>query len=179
MPKTNSPLDTIEIPLSKTKLVYLLIGAALLITGGAFLINHPGILGGSLVVKIIEYTAVILFSICALFIVNKLFDPSPGFVIDYNGVVDNSSAFAVGFIPWEDFAGMTVQQIGGQKFISIKVIDPDGYIHRRPNALARQAASINYRLYGSPVNVTTSTLNCSFDDLMGQINEQWRQHSAQ
>ncbi len=71
-----------------------------------------------LLITIVGYTAIIFFGISALFIANKMFDAGPGFVIDDNGIVDNPSAFSVGFISWLDVIGLSVIDIGRQKFSS-------------------------------------------------------------
>jgi hypothetical protein len=174
---SSSPSETFEIPLSKIKLVLLLIGAALLIAGGAWFIRHPNIFHKSTwMVSVAGYVMVVLFSICALFIVNKLFNPSPGFVIDANGVVDNSSVFSVGFIPWIDIIDLSIIEISRQKMIVIKVEDVEGYIKRQPNSLAKKAATANHRLHGSPVIVITATLRITVDELYAKINETWQQN---
>ncbi|GGH21691.1 STM3941 family protein [Mucilaginibacter phyllosphaerae] len=165
----------IEISLSKIKMIALLTGALLFVAAGIWFVKHPEMFSKSpLLITIIGYASIVFFGVCALFVVSKLFDTSPGFVIDSNGIVDNSSMFSVGFIPWVDIAGLSTLQIGRQKMIMIKVQDPNGYINRQPNALSRRAASINYRMYGSPIIVSTAALRHSFEGLYDKINEGWQ-----
>jgi hypothetical protein len=176
MQTTNGPLDVTEIPLSKFKLVLLLVGAALFIVAGFWFVKHPDMFQRvPLLITIVGYLAIVFFGVVALFIVSKLFDPMPGFVIDDNGIVDNSSAFSVGFIPWEDIVDVSVTEVSKQKIILIKVADPQDYISRQPNALGKQTARMNYRMYGSPVSVTTNSLKISADQLYDQIKQRRQQ----
>ncbi|MET3978941.1 hypothetical protein ABIB62_001510 [Mucilaginibacter sp. UYP25] len=165
----------VEIGLNKLKITALLIGALLFVAAGIWLVKNPGIFHKSLLlITIVGYTAIVFFGVCALFIANKMFDAGPGFVIDNNGIVDNSSPFSVGFIPWVDVVSLSVIEIGSQKFMVVKVEDAEGYIKRQSNVLGRRAARMNYRMYGSPINISTSTLRISFEDLYEQVNERWK-----
>src|SRR6478735_3332056 len=164
-----------EIPLSKIKMVMLLIGSVLFVAAGIWFIKNPEIFRRSpTLITIIGYLSIVFFGIGALFIVNKLFDTRPGFVIDANGIVDNSSMFSVGFIPWADITGLSIIHVNRQKLIMVKVEDVEGYIHRQPNALARRTASMSYRMYGSPVSVSAVTLKCSFEELYRLIDNGWK-----
>lgn len=177
MQTTAGPLDIVEIPISKIKIVLLLIGSLLFVAGGIFLVKNPGTLSISpLLITIAGYLGILFFGVIALFIVNKLFNTGPGFVIDDNGIVDNSSAFSVGFIPWEDVVDVSVIEVSGQKLINIKVSDPVDYIKRQPNILAKQTAATNQRMYGTPINVSANSLQVSFDELYNKIKGRWQQN---
>jgi hypothetical protein len=168
----HSPLDIIEIPLSKTKMALILAGAALFVVLGVWFVNNPYQLHRNhILIMAVGIASIVVFGVVALFIVSKLFDARPGFIIDDDGITDNSSMFAVGFVPWEDVLGFKIESVASQKFIMVLVNDPDGYIHRQPNALARQTASANYRMYGSPIAISTNALKTKFDEFYRLINE--------
>jgi hypothetical protein len=167
----------IEIGLNKLKIVLLLVASLLFVAGGIWLVKNPRIFHPSpLLISIAGYLGIVFFGVIALFIINKLFNTGPGFVIDDNGIVDNSSTFSVGFIPWEDVVDVSVIEVSSQKLINIKVSDPTDYIKRQPNVLAKQTAATNNRMYGSPVNVSANSLRVSFDELYNQIKERWQQN---
>jgi hypothetical protein len=172
MQRNTSSLDIIEIPLSKTKMVLTLIGSALFITAGVWFVSNPyEFHRAHLLISIVGVVVIIFFGVVALYIVSKLFDTDPGLIIDDDGITDNSSMFAVGFVPWEDVTDINVIEVSGQKIIMIMVTDADGYIRRQPNALARRTASLNYRMYGSPVAISAHGLRSSFDNLYKLIIE--------
>jgi hypothetical protein len=176
MNSTATSSDVIDIPLSKIKIIALLVGALLFVAGGIWLVKNSGTFHTSpLLITILGYLAIVFFGVCALFIVNKLFDSRPGFMIDNDGMTDNSSTFSVGFIPWADVKGISVNEVGNQKFINVKVEDAEGYINRQTNALGKRATSMNYKMYGSPVNISAGSLRISFDELYAAINQRWQQ----
>ncbi|MEB0261341.1 STM3941 family protein [Mucilaginibacter sp. 5C4] len=61
------------------------------------------------------------------------------------------------------------------KNLVVKIADTEDYIKRQSNTLGRRAARMNYRMYGSTVNISTSTLQTTFEDLYEQINVRWKQ----
>ncbi|TWR24571.1 hypothetical protein FPZ42_15855 [Mucilaginibacter achroorhodeus] len=170
--QTHDPLDIVEIPLSKTKMALTLAGSAVLVAAGIWVMSNAHKFGSShLLIITIGIVCTVFFGVVALYIVSKLFDARPGMIIDNDGLTDNSSMFAVGFVPWEDVLGFNVVNVASQKFIMVLVDDPDGYIRRQPNALARRTASLNYKMYGSPVAVTSNALKTKFDDLYNVLKE--------
>jgi hypothetical protein len=166
MQRNTSPLDIIEIPLSKIKMVLTLFGSALFIAAGVWFVSNTNRFNvAPLLISIVGGIAIVFFGVIALYIVSKLFDTGPGFIIDDDGITDNSSMFAVGFVPWEDVTDIKSIKVSGQNIIMIMVTDADGYIRRQPNALARRTASLNNRMYGSPVAVSANALRMNFDEL--------------
>ncbi|RYU90819.1 hypothetical protein EWM62_09260 [Mucilaginibacter terrigena] len=171
MQPTN-PLDVTEIPLSKTKMTLALAGSALFVAAGVWFVSNPyQFHRNHILIMAIGIAAIVVFGVVALYIVNKLFDTQAGFVIDNDGFTDNSSMLSVGFVPWEDVLGLNVVDVNRQKIIVVVVNDADGYIRRQPNALSRRIASLNNRMYGSPVAVSANSLRISFDELYKLIQE--------
>lgn len=171
MPAHN-PLDIVEIPLSKTKMALMLAGSALFVAAGIWFLSNPDRFHANhVLIMAVGIAAIVFFGVIALYIVSKLFDTRPGFIVDNDGITDNSSMFALGFVPWEDVLELNVISVANQRIIMVLVKDPDGYIRRQPNALARRTASMNYRSYGSPVAITANALKTKFDDLYQLINK--------
>ena len=158
--------ETLKIPLSKGKLVLLLAGALLFVILGLWFIKQPEIFrkGVALIIAI-GYAAVIFFGICAIFIFRKLFDTKAGIILDDKGIHDNSSGVSAGFIPWGDITNISTIEVSRQKLIMIEVNNPDDYINRQTNFIAKKAAAINHKMYGSPISITATSLKYSFDDL--------------
>lgn len=159
------------IPYSKTKLALLLLGALVFVAGSAWLItlddtviresrrfNNPFIVHG------LGLVGIALFGFAALFAVFKLFDKTPGLVMDENGFTHRSSASLFGFVPWSDVVGVDVYQIQRQKLLVVKLADPLKYVERG-NALQRAMNRANFNMCGSPITLSSNALAIDFDEL--------------
>ena len=94
----------IEIQLSKTKLLLLLLGALTFVGLGLWFViapptNHHYIRYSQTTILIFSYASIIFFGLCALIAVRKLADNRPGLIIDDLGLSDNSSGVSGGQIP--------------------------------------------------------------------------------
>lgn len=172
--------NEIIIPLSKTKLVKYFIGSLLFVAAGLLFIlkselfiksNDPA------VIKIIGYASVIFFGACAVLIGGKLFDKKPGLVIDGEGITDNSSGVSAGKILWKDVKDISAQEVMSQKFIMLKMKNPEFYLQREKNPIKKRMMELNYRLYQTPVNISANGLKIGFDKLYSQILEKWKERN--
>jgi len=171
--------DTIEIPLSKTKIVVLIIGATVFVGLGLLFVIKPEtfinpILRSPIAIAFVGYASVIFFGLCAVVGFRKLFDTKAGLIVDDKGLSDNSSGVSTGFIPWGDISDINSIEISGQKLIMIIVSNPEFYINKRTNYIAKKAASINHRMYGSPISLNAGTLKCNYDDLYRLLRDRWQ-----
>lgn len=159
-------MEKIEVALSKGKLIALSLGSLTFLAVGPFMIfAHYGSLTLKvLVTKAAGVAGSILFGAIAVFAVSKLFDGKPGLVIDENGIFDNSSAIATGFIPWEDVKGFREIRVRNQRFLIIEVVDPEKYISRS-SYISRMFVLANSRFYGSPIAITSNAVSMKFDTL--------------
>ena len=162
--------DRIEIPLSKVKILLLFTASLVFVCLGIFFAYQPDIFTTSLInrpeyVRILGFVAVLLFGLCAFFLLRKLFDTKLGLIIDQKGITDNSSGTSVGLIEWEDIEGIDFLQIASTKFLLLITSHPDKYISKAPNGLARRAMKANNKLYGSPLCISSNALKIPFDEL--------------
>ena len=95
----------------------------------------------------------------------------PGLVIDKTGFTDYSTGLAAGHIPWSDVRVIRIVSPPGhkQRLIAIILKDPHVYIERQPNALKRKAMTLNLRNYGSPIQLSDNSLQCTFDELLHHL----------
>jgi len=155
-------INRTEIPLSKTKLMLLLLlTVAFTAIGLWFLLMQNGVQ----MYKIAGVIAILVFGFALSIIARKLQDNTPGLVIDDSGIMDNSNALAAGLIIWRDIKNVFVVEIGSQKFIMVEVYNPDKYIDRQHHYLQKKAMQYNLKTYGSPVSITGNGLKCTFDNL--------------
>lgn len=116
------PLPPHAIAFSKTKLLLSLLGACLFVALGIWMVQldpaeiarwrrykSPWLIHG------IGMGSIVFFGAAALFYVKKLFDTQPGLQLTAQGLNDNVSGIAAGFIPWSDIAGFDIYHMQKQK----------------------------------------------------------------
>lgn len=157
----------VVIQLSKWKNVLLLFGAVAFVTGSIWLWSIADVPGRypPIVVQATSIAGTLFFGRCAIYGVWKLFDARPGLVIDAIGILDNSSAVAVGKIPWEDVRSVGQYEISGQRFVIIFVKEPEKYVNRG-NYVCRMLKAANAKLAGSPITISSSATELSFEQLL-------------
>ena len=107
--------------------------------------------------------------VCAGFGIIKFFDKRPGFILSASGIHDNSSAVAVGHIPWSEIVGFNVVEIQKQKTLVVMVADAEKYIEAG-GFVRRKINRMNFHLVGSPIAITSNSLQISFVDLLDSCN---------
>ena len=164
--------DRIRIPLSKRKLILALLGSLLLVVGGFWMVSNPErfqskVFSNHTFIFLTGMLSITFFGTCGFYISKKLADPRPGLIIDGTGITDNTSGISAGFIPWSDIKEFKTAQVINQKFIMVIVYNPENYIERQTNSAKRNAVTINYKGYGSPVSISANALKCNFSELEG------------
>lgn len=164
--------DRITIASSKVKLTLLTAGAALFVAGGIWLFGLADTQSrySPIYVKGVSVLTIGFFGLCGLYGLLKLFDGSPGLVLDREGIIDNSSGVAAGRISWREIRDIQVRSIGGQRFVAVMVADPEKYLGKG-NFLSRFFVKANYKMYGTPIFISAHSLKVKFEDLEKQIQD--------
>lgn len=160
----------IEIQLSKIKLLLMLVGSLTFVALGLWLVINPPTNQhyhrySPTTILIAGYASIIFFGLGVLIFIRKLSDNRPGLIIDDLGLSDNSSGVAGGQILWSDILGISVLKVHRQKFVMLQVKNPEDYINRQTNAFKRKMMEMNFKMYGSPLSITSNGLKISFNDL--------------
>jgi hypothetical protein len=121
--------------------------------------------------------SVFLFGASAVYTIAKLFDGKPGLVLGPTGLMDNSSAVAAGFIPWSDVTGVKVFWFGIQRFLVIRVADPEKYI-ARGNPFKRALNRANTGMVGSPIAISSNALRIPFHELRHEVASRFARHAG-
>ena len=127
--------------------------------------------------RIIGLASIVFFGLCGLYPAIKLFDTQPRLVLDSVGIIDRSSAVSVGRIPWQDIRKIDITQVERQKFLTFYVIEPQRYV-QRGNFLQRQMNALNYKLYGSPIQISSASLKISFGELNNLVLEYHHRYAS-
>jgi len=169
----------IEIPISKAKLLLLLLCFIIVIPMSYYVAIHPEQytiyrFESPKLIKAIAIFTLIASGIIVAFIIFKLFDRRPGLLIDATGIVDNSSGTSFGRIHWADITGIEAGEILSNKFILLKTDQPDKYINNARNRFVKRTLIGNMKMHKSPLSISSVTLKISHDDLNELLLKQWK-----
>jgi len=162
-------MDTIEIPLSKTKIFLtlllasagLIIGTLSTITPETFITN---MFPNPQTIRLGGIASVLFCGAAVIYGIRKLFDKRIGLKVDENGITDNTNAVSVGLINWTDITEIKTEQVRSIKFLLIYTSNPDKYLER-VGTLQRKIMKANMSMYGTPLSISSNTLQYNFADL--------------
>lgn len=99
-----------------------------------------------------------------------------GLLIDEEGITNSSSPVSIGLIKWEDIKDIRATNVMSTKFLIIDLINQEYYIERIKSKLKLKLVNYNVKMYGTPVTITSTTLNCNFENLMSYITKSFEQY---
>jgi hypothetical protein len=178
-------IESTEITTSKTKLGGLILVSIAFITIGLWILIVPRtdsvfpIFNNRLIAAIFGTLDVIFFGLFLFVFILQLFGyrlKQGGLKIDINGITDNSKSSAFGFIPWDDFRDVTITKVFNRKILTIIVHNPQKYIDRQGTIVKRKAMETDYKLTGSPINISTGFLNTNVEKLKSVIEERFNEY---
>ena len=165
---------------NKLKIILLIIVACVFVAVGVWFlildaqsIESNKSLDSLSLVSLVGLVGILFFGLCALMGLIKLFDKSPGLILNETGILDNSSGVSVGVIPWSEVVGINQYQVQQQRFVSIMVQNPEKYINTG-NALKRMANRANFKMSGTPINISANSLKISYEELLDIIEAFYR-----
>lgn len=170
----------IHIKMSKKKLIRaFLTSIALFATGLWILIFRPQIDNFVFNDSWLKYggaiSCVLFFGWAITYFIKKLFEKTPGMIIDEKGVTDNSSAVTVGFIPWEDVIQIAKIEVMKQKMLLILVKNPEDYIQRQEGIIKRKLMEANLKDRGTPITISAGGLQANIDEVLVLLDTQLQQ----
>lgn len=173
----------IEIPFNKSRLAISLLAVLYFFYLGVRLVrNSPGLADShpafSKVMIVVGVVCMVIGVIVAWILVPELLNRRHGLIINREGITDNSSALAVGLIPWADILEIRVVRIVFEKTAMIIVRNPEDYLNRATSAWRRWAMQRNYRSYGSPISIASGYLKISKDELHQLLVDKLNENKA-
>jgi hypothetical protein len=183
----NNDDTLIEVPLSKSKLLFLLLLGIMFVAGGLFFIFDPSEFSKSNYRRTPESVSIIIGFACVIFFgagivicIVKLFDKKPGLRIDEFGVTINPGTNS-SIIKWSSIKTFEIQTISRTKLIGIKLKDPQAFINDIDNVFKRKLAAMSFNLSKTPVSISANSLKCSTDQLYAILTNrlsQWNKDNA-
>lgn len=165
----------IEIPLKKINIGLYLLGAMVFVLLGGWMINSALLAKNQLVGKsiffIIGLSGVLFFGLLAFVLLIKIFNTKAGLILSDEGITDNTSAVAAGFISWKEIRKIKLSNSGSNSFLVVLVKNPEKFIERERNFIKRFAMRMNYKMTGTPIHILANfldidlyTLDCLITD---------------
>jgi hypothetical protein len=170
-------MNKIEIPISKTKITFILIGALIFVVLGILFIVFPDsitspVFSNAQIVRIVGIVSVLFFGAAGVLGLRKLFDRTVGLTIDDIGITDNSNAASAGLIEWADITTIKTEQVMSTRFLLIFVNNPYKYLDR-VTGFKQKLMKANMKMYGTPLSITSNTLKYNFNDLERLLKERF------
>lgn len=178
-------MQKIEIPISKRKMIFSLIGCIAFVAAGVLFIYTPGSFAGKTAFKTesmimtVGVLSFLFFGLCGYFIAKKLLGKSSGLVIDDRGILDQSSGISGHFIPWEDITSIGKAKVFRQSFVTLVMRNPQDYINAEKRPGVRKALEMNFRSAGSPFCISANALDIKFNKLFTLLQEKHREKQQQ
>jgi hypothetical protein len=175
-----SPTGDVIIHFKKSKILLLIAGGSGMAALGVWLAGMPQ----SMTQKPIWYVhavgviAALFFGLCTLIGIARLFRRGPALILDRQGMLDQSGGAAVGRLSWLEVRSLRVVAVRRTKFLVVDVHNPRQYLDDG-NAWQRLLRSGNQRTVGSPIALSSSTLDIDFDELARSVEHFYTRSAGQ
>lgn len=168
------------IPFRRWNSAIILLGSALFVAAGVWMMAddaaamdlHAGMGVPIVLTKVAGLLSVLFFGAGLIGVLAKGFHSRPGFAVTQEGITDNSTLTAAGFVPWGDITGLRTHtfKLAATSTLLVFVSNPEGYIRSSSSPLTRFARWANHKWLGTPVTVTAETLGCSHEELYKMVS---------
>lgn len=153
---------------SRLRVSLLLLGAALFVAGGIWLLMHP-IRGDELMGGLIGWASIVFFGAVAVFALSRLVAKKPALTIDHTGITDNASGLSAGFIPWSDIVDAQIVNFQQQKFLGVSLRNPEDYL-AKASPFKRMLMKANSSLVGYVINIPRIALPVTLEEVLAHID---------
>jgi hypothetical protein len=161
-------MDEIVIYPSRRRLTLSLFGSIGFVALGCLMLSKPGNRFSPLVVTCLGWSAILFFGLIAVYAIYKLLRPSPAVVINRDGIFDNASASGAGLIRWDEVQEVFLDELMGNKMLSIVPRDFEVILARQPQH-KKYLMRLNSGFVKAPINIPQVSLSISVEALHSQI----------
>lgn len=170
----NSTKEQTVIYLSKTNPIFMLIGGITFMSVGIYFIINAGKFEYPVLIQILASISILFIGAACYLSIKRLFRKTPGLIMDKTGLFDNIGNTAGEFILWSDVKSVSVKEIDGEKRIMIHIKDPDQFISKQVDETKKKIMQTDNDTYGTPVTLTSSGLQISFEELWDIVKKYLR-----
>ncbi|CEJ71598.1 hypothetical protein BN1195_03947 [Chryseobacterium oranimense G311] len=173
-------MNTIEIKSSKVKILLLILGSLGFVVLGTFFTVSPErfvstIFRNSFFIRIAGILAMLFFGFSFFLLLKSFLTKDFNLIINEVGIINNSSYVSVGLIKWEDITSIEKATVMSTSFLLINVKSPQKYINAC-NGLGKKILKANFKTYGTPISISSSTLSYNFDELEKVITKFYNEY---
>ncbi|GAB3931138.1 STM3941 family protein [Mucilaginibacter myungsuensis] len=166
-------MKTIEIPLSKVKIVLLILGSIIFVALGVWLWSIADVQTRRppIIAKMVGGACVIFFGACLGIGVKTFFDKRPGLIINEDGLQIFSSFSKSTFVSWEHITGMGEMIVHRTKLVLIFIDNVEEVIAAQQNKWSQKLMRANANMSGTPVSISSNVLKISHKELMNTLEK--------
>jgi hypothetical protein len=167
-------VSTINIPLSKNKLIWIIIASIFFMVFCTFMFLKANWIGENdealkTISKYGGMAGVLFFIFTLLLAIKKRKEEKVGFSITSQGFYDNSSAAKLGLISWKDIIGFKEWTFEGTKSLVVLVNNPKEYIELETSFIVRKILQANHIGCESPIIISATVLTISYEVLKEHV----------
>lgn len=169
-----------EISFNKNKYLFTIFGSLIffLLVYLIYNVAHPESLPKKIFLISFGIILIVLFSILSVYAIVKLFDKAPGLIVNEQGILDNSNFSGGQLIPWRDILKFQFGEFRGSRYILIFISNPDSYIASTAGFIKRGLLKWTYKVYGTPVSISATILDCDFSELESILTDFYKKYST-
>ncbi|MGL6194227.1 MAG: STM3941 family protein [Thermoguttaceae bacterium] len=131
-----------------------------------FVVLYPE---GDMNYRIGSFVAALIFLLGAIWGISELTYTNAGIEISKEGICDNSTRMACGFVPWTNVKKILVISSKGHCYGSFILNDPKQVLAQSPGWLARFLNTLNHYNFASPVRINLQGFKIKRDDLINLL----------
>lgn len=158
----------------RLKLLFLFVLSLVMVAASAWLVL--GLPALFFIPAVAGWVGILFFGAAGGWILSRLFSHRISLILDRNGLLDNSSAFPAGRIPWEAISRVGITTASDQRFLGIDV--RDRALLASSSELRRSIDAANAGVTGFPVNVPSTTVDRTLEELQETVLRYWKDPNA-
>lgn len=126
---------------------------------------------------IVGWLGILFFGFAGGWLLSRLFSHRIALILDRNGILDNSSAVPAGRIAWGEITRVGITTVSDQRFLGIDVRDR-ALLPSSNSEFRRSIDDANAGITGFPVNVPSTTVDRTLEELHESILRYWKDPKA-
>jgi hypothetical protein len=176
-------MDKIEIKSSKKKTCLIMLGVIIFTLSFLPLFFYPNyfvsyIFTNIFFIQTIGFIGFLLFGWVTVALVIKQSKNEINLTVDDFGILDNSNLVKIGLIEWKDILEIKKHNLMSSKLILINVNNPEKYIEKAESKYQAFLIKSNIKMYGTPITISTSLLNCNLEKLEVILTQEFEKHNT-
>lgn len=156
----------------KKRLALLMLGSLAFVAVGMWMI-----ISGSWGEAIIGVICVLLFGAALVFFLSRLLGRRPSLFINEEGIIDDSSYVSAGTITWDEIEDIGITDYSGQRWISIKLRDPQAFLQKQPG-FKRWLMNLNNMLVDAPIHISQEMLSVPLGRFYEMVTDKWKRSAG-